>query len=305
MLVTFSVSPLKVGNARLQNFRGKTSAHGVLRDDAHVGKVEEITGAAGLGAGAAHLESPEGLAMDLRAGAAAIEVEIAHAEFIARLLKMANSAMLNRSGKQVTDLKSAIARMGHNMVRSAAISFAMAQIRASSNLKAVEEPLKELWQHSTYVAALCYVVSKKQTKINPDEAFLAGLLHGIGKLYILSRCEKHPVLFANEEALQQVIRDWHANVGKAIMENWEMAQTLVDAIGDQEDIERTHDGAADLTDVVICANMMAAYFEHPADLELNMQGVTSFKMLSLDPATTTAITAECRDEIEALRNALG
>ena len=223
----------------------------------------------------------------------------------ARLLKMANSAMLNRSGKQVTDLKSAIARMGYNMVRSAAISFAMAQIRASSNLKAVEEPLKELWQHSTYVAALCYVVSKKQTKINPDEAFLAGLLHGIGKLYILSRCEKHPVLFANEEALQQVIRDWHANVGKAIMENWEMAQTLVDAIGDQEDIERTHDGAADLTDVVICANMMAAYFEHPADLELNMQGVTSFKMLSLDPATTTAITAECRDEIEALRNALG
>ena len=223
----------------------------------------------------------------------------------ARLLKMANSAMLNRTGKQVTDLKSAIARMGYNMVRSAAISFAMAQIRASANLKSVEVPLKALWQHSTYVAALCYVVSKKQTKINPDEAFLAGLLHGIGKLYILSRCEKHPVLFANEEALVQVIRDWHANVGKAIMENWEMAQTLVDAIGDQEDIERAHDGGADLTDVVICANMMAAYFEQPADLELNMQGVTAFKMLSLDAASTTAIIKECREEIDALRNALG
>jgi len=223
----------------------------------------------------------------------------------ARLLKMSNSAMLNRSGKQVTDLKSAIARMGYNMVRSAAISFAMAQIRASANLKAVEVPLKELWEHSTYVAALCYVVSKKQTRINPDEAFLAGLLHGVGKLYILSRCEKHPVLFANEEALTQVIRDWHANVGKAIMENWEMAQTLIDAIGDQEDIERLHDGPADLTDIVICANMMAAYFEHPQDLELNMQGVTAFKMLSLDPVATTAIISECRDEVEALRNALG
>ncbi len=223
----------------------------------------------------------------------------------ARLLNMANSAMLNRTGKQVTDLKSAIARMGYNMVRSAAISFAMAQIRASANLKSVEEPLKELWQHSTYVAALCYFVSKKQTKINPDEAFLAGLLHGIGKLYILSRCEKHPVLFANPEALGQVIRDWHANVGKAIMENWEMAQTLVDAIGDQEDIERAHEGAADLTDVVICANMMAAYFEQPADLELNMQGVTAFKMLSLDAPSTTSIIKECREEIDALRNALG
>jgi HD-like signal output (HDOD) protein len=223
----------------------------------------------------------------------------------ARLLKMSNSAMLNRTGKQVTDLKSAIARMGYNMVRSAAISFAMAQIRASANLKSVEQPLKELWQHSTYVAALSYVVAKKQTKINPDEAFLAGLLHGIGKLYILSRCEKHPVLFAAEEALGQVIRDWHANVGKAIMENWEMAPSLTEAIGDQEDIERTHEGSADLTDVVICANMMAAYFDHPADLELNMQGVNAFRMLSLDAASTTAIISECREEIEALRNALG
>jgi HD-like signal output (HDOD) protein len=223
----------------------------------------------------------------------------------ARLLKMSNSAMLNRSGKQVTDLKSAIARMGYNMVRSAAISFAMAQIRASANLKSVEKQLRELWEHSTYVAALCYVVAKKQTRINADEAFLAGLLHGIGKLYILSRCERHPVLFADTEALAQVIRDWHANVGKAIMENWEMADSLVAAIGDQEDIEREHEGSADLTDVVVCANMMAAYFNDPADLELNMQGVNAFRMLSLDASTTGAIIVECREEIEALRNALG
>lgn len=223
----------------------------------------------------------------------------------ARLLKMSNSAMLNRSGKQVTDLKAAIARMGYNMVRSAAISFAMAQIRASANLKAVEKPLKDLWQQSTYVAALSYVVAKKQTRINPDEAFLAGLLHGIGKLYILSRHERHPVLFADEEALAQVIRDWHANVGKAIMENWEMAESLVNAIGDQEDIEREHEGSADLTDVVICANMMAAYYEQPADLELNMQGVNAFGKLSLDAASTTAIIAECGEEIAALREALG
>ncbi len=223
----------------------------------------------------------------------------------ARLMKMSNSAMLNRSGKPVSDLKAAIARMGYNMVRSAAISFAMAQIRASANLKAVEKPLNELWTYSTHVAALCYVVARKQTKLNADEAFLAGLLHGIGKLYILSRCDKHPVLFANEEALNQVIRDWHASVGKAILENWEMSPSLIDAIGDQEDIERTHEGAADLTDVVICANMMAAYFDQPADLELNMQNVAAFGLLHMDAPTTLATVDECREEVEALKTALG
>ncbi len=39
----------------------------------------------------------------------------------ARLLRIANSASINRSGKNVTDLRTAIARIGHNRVRSASI----------------------------------------------------------------------------------------------------------------------------------------------------------------------------------------
>ena len=57
------------------------------------------------------------------------------AALAARLLKMANSAALNRSGKSLTDLRTAINRMGYNMVRSAAITFAMAQIRLANTLK--------------------------------------------------------------------------------------------------------------------------------------------------------------------------
>src|SRR5471032_2154487 len=43
----------------------------------------------------------------------------------ARLLQIANSAALNMSGRAVTELRTAVARMGLNMVHSAAISFAM------------------------------------------------------------------------------------------------------------------------------------------------------------------------------------
>src|SRR5215218_1528836 len=41
----------------------------------------------------------------------------------ARLLQLANSAAMNFSGKAVTDLRTAVNRMGFNMVRSAAIAF--------------------------------------------------------------------------------------------------------------------------------------------------------------------------------------
>ena len=47
----------------------------------------------------------------------------------ARVLTLANSAALNRSGRTVSELKTAVNRIGHNNVRTAAVSFAIAQLR--------------------------------------------------------------------------------------------------------------------------------------------------------------------------------
>ena len=63
----------------------------------------------------------------------------------ARLMQIANSAALNFSGKPITELRTAIARMGFNMVRSAAIAFAMSQLKKVDALKGLEKPLDELW----------------------------------------------------------------------------------------------------------------------------------------------------------------
>ena len=53
----------------------------------------------------------------------------------ARLMQIANSAAINFSGKPITELRTAIARMGFNMVRSAAIAFAMSQLKKVDSLK--------------------------------------------------------------------------------------------------------------------------------------------------------------------------
>jgi HD-like signal output (HDOD) protein len=150
----------------------------------------------------------------------------------ARLLQIANSAALNLSGKAVTDLRTAVARMGFNMVRSAAIAFAMSQLKKVDSLKGLEGPLDQLWQRSAAVAAMSHVVARRFSKANPDTALLAGLLHGIGQLYILTRAHKHPALFANQPAYHQIVRDWHSSISKALLENWEMADEIVLAVSD-------------------------------------------------------------------------
>ncbi len=223
----------------------------------------------------------------------------------ARLLRLANSASVNASGKQITDLRVAIARIGLNLVRSSSITFAMSQLTRSEGLSGVKEPLRLLWQRSALVAAIASVVAKRLTKVNPDAAALAGILHGIGKLYILVNAVKFPALFSDPDTYQRIEQMWHSNIAKALLENWEMADDVVAAVHLYEDYEYTHDSGADLTDVLLIANLMATYREHPEDIELNLQGVTSARRIQLDGASFKKLLTESGAEIEALRTALG
>ena len=223
----------------------------------------------------------------------------------ARLMQIANSAALNFTGKPIQDLRTAINRMGHNMVRSAAIAFSMSQLKKVESLKGLEKPLDELWKSSAAVAAMSHAVAKRYSKINPDTGMLAGLLHGIGKLYILTRSSKHPALFADQATYNQIVRDWHSPVAKALLENWDMAEEIVNAVSDYEDTERAHSGPVDLTDVLTVGNLLAAFKEHPESLEINMHDVAACKRMNIDRASYEKLIDESETEIDALRQALG
>ena len=223
----------------------------------------------------------------------------------ARLLQIANSAAINFSGRAITDLRSAIARLGFNMVRSAAIAFAMSQLKRSSELKGLERPLEELWQCSASVAATSYVVAKRFSRVNPDTAMLAGLLHGIGKLYILTRVGNYPGLVADEATYNSIVRDWHASIAKALLENWEMAEEIVQAVSEYEDLERKGAGTPDLTDVLTVSHLLDAFKDHPETLELNMHDAAACRRMQIDAAGYRNLIEESEHEIDALREALG
>jgi HD-like signal output (HDOD) protein len=223
---------------------------------------------------------------------------------VARVLTLANSMALNPSGRNITEMKIAINRIGHNNVRTAAVSFAIAQLRRANELRQIAKELERLWQEATMVAALSYVVAARVKRINADEAMLTGLLHNVGKIYILARAQRHADLFKDPPVLAQVMRDWHANVGRAIVENWGFPEHLVDAVGEQEHIDRDV-AQPDVGDVLTVAVMMAGFVGHEADLELNMQSVKAFWRLGLDNDKCVHVMRDCVEEISALRTALG
>lgn len=167
----------------------------------------------------------------------------------------------------------------------------------------LREHLKVLWKHSVHVSAIAYVIAKNHSKVNPDEAMLAGLLHDIGKFYIFTRSEKHPELFADAEAMESLLSQWHTGIGHAILEAWDFSEDIANTANDHDDLERPHIGQPDVTDVVITANL-CAYWDKLAD-DFDWPSVTAAQRLKLDHDAIQEILKASNEEIQSIMQALG
>lgn len=223
----------------------------------------------------------------------------------ARMLRLANSAAINRSGRPVTDLKMAVTRLGGNLVRSSALSFAMNQIRRSEACREIEAEVGAVWERSTLVAALSHTLARRVSGVDADEAMLTGLLHAIGRLYVLTRAAGHRAIAGNEQALNEIMAGWQAHIGKAILADWRLPEEICEAVASQDEIdEDRRSGRISLAEVLATGIVMADYLDDADGLELAIDGSRRFARLGLDAEACRAVLAESREEILDLKRAL-
>jgi HD-like signal output (HDOD) protein len=223
-------------------------------------------------------------------------------QLAARLIQVANSASFNPSGKPLTDLRAAITRLGHRPVQSAAMSFAIKQLRLAPALRAIAKPLNVLWEESITVASICQVLARR-TKVSPDEAFLTGLLHGMGRMYIMVRSVgKSAGLSAT---LSDMINGWHPAIGKAVLENWGFSESMSEAISDQYDYDHTGQGGPDLTDILVVSVVLAVVLREPGPRTVTMDGINSFQRIGLTSQDCSDVLRHAEHQLGTLHAALG
>lgn len=226
----------------------------------------------------------------------------------AKLLQLANSSRIS-SENVVTTLSGAIKHLGlqhaHNMV----VAFTMKDLFQTGS-HTLQQHMQALWAHSRRVAAISHVLAMKlDAGFDPGLALLAGLLHDIGAIALLSYARQCPDLTQVETALDETIDKLKAQMGSAIIRSWHLPAELTTAAREAEHWDRDHDGPADHTDLVIVAQLhsfvgtkaMARYprlDEVPAYRKLDLGRLTpKFSLQLLEDA------AEEIHEIEALLHA--
>jgi HD-like signal output (HDOD) protein len=244
------------------------------------------------------LGDPKGSADDI--------VRIAGSEprLAARLLQTANSAVFNTTGRPITNLRQAVTRLGHHLVQSVTMAFAVQQMKTEPTLRPVQDRLNELWEKSIAVGSICQLLAER-LRVPPDKVFLTGLLHGIGYFYILVRAST----LLNKTELNYFIANEAANchpaIGRTILQKWGFEAVVCDAVAHQRQHDREIRRAADITDVLIASVVLAdSLLEHQGDLT-PCAGVNSFASLGLGPDDLTAIIKHTELTLGALRDSLG
>ena len=177
-------------------------------------------------------------------------------------------------------------------------------MKNESVLRNIAQPLNELWNRSVAVASICRIVARR-TRVSADEAFLTGLLHGIGYLYIMARAATHGAGLPDQQSWIDLLTGWQAAIGKSVLESWGLAPELCEAIGDQNDRERRWRHEASQSDILIASLLLNDALNTPGPNTLATDGIGVFATVGINASTAPAILSEAERQIRLVHQALG
>ncbi len=152
---------------------------------------------------------------------------------VVRLIKVSNSALYG-SSRKISTLSQAVTRMGTRIVRNLVLA-AFTQSLFPVNRSSIGLWAQSLWQHSKECALASRRIAEAVHYHDPEEAFVGGLLHDIGKLVILLKMpDKYQSVrkiqassrISTADAELRTLGCDHTLVGELLMQKWKMPANL-------------------------------------------------------------------------------
>jgi HD-like signal output (HDOD) protein len=222
----------------------------------------------------------------------------------AKLIKAANGALYHGQPK-VESCARAVARLGLNTTKHLVVSFVLRNLfqeKITSEL--LEHQARELWNHSVEIAAISMALANVTPGLDAEEALLAGLLHDIGELVILSYANKYPEINNNVDALQMVVKQLKGDIGTAILREWQFPDEFQAVAADSENWMRDPGEKADYCDAVLVAHLHSYFGMPKIDGLPALDEVPAFGKLAdgeLTPKVSMQVLDEAKEMIHETR----
>jgi HD-like signal output (HDOD) protein len=180
----------------------------------------------------------------------------------AKVLQLVNSSFIGL-GRTISDVEQAISYLGLTLLKNLTLVVQVFNVRALSEARRLQ--VHRLQRHGLLVGA----IARRMMADNPrlaDDAFMAGILHDIGKLVLLdhkpdlfdlvqtkARLARRPMY----EIEQEVLGVTHAEIGGFLLGIWGLPYQIVEAAANHHAPGRVHKPSVDVLMAVHVANNLA------------------------------------------------
>ncbi|MDZ7374671.1 MAG: HDOD domain-containing protein [candidate division KSB1 bacterium] len=158
---------------------------------------------------------------------------------VSKILRIVNSAFYGLP-KRVSTVTQATVILGFNTVKNLALSASVFDAFGNNGTGVGRWDRQKFWEHSIGCGVATKLLAREIRYSNPEEAFVSGLLHDVGKvvidqflhdqfLRILQTVEAEHCTIT--EAERQVIGVSHCDIGRWLAESWNLPVQLVECIG--------------------------------------------------------------------------
>lgn len=181
-----------------------------------------------------------------------------------KILAIANSSAYHRNNRKV-GLEHSLMTLGVEMIKTLVISESVLQVFNNFSHSSSTD-LRSFWMHSLSSAVLAREIASAMKYPHLEEAYLAGLLHDVGRLALLSTANKEYApnfLARDDEALseieEQTFRITHQEAGAWLIERWNLDSFLSDSVLYHHDAVSRLENTHPLIRIVRLAHLMSVY----------------------------------------------
>lgn len=216
----------------------------------------------------------------------------------ARVLKISNSSFYGAQ-RQIQTLPHAIMMLGFVTLKSVVVTASVKQVYHPYGLTE-----KLLWEHSFGAGLAARLIAQELRQINPDEAFLGGLFHDIGKQImnyldkekfqeVMQLCFNEGTSFAKAEQL--LFHYTHEEAGALVIKKWNFPEHLIKAVQAHHNLDLGEDEdpyLTNLTNVVSLSNLFCHRYgvgTLAAEEDLDVAASLPATRLGLDEERTAAL----------------
>jgi len=167
-------------------------------------------------------------------------------------VRIANSAAYGNR-EPVADVREAVMRMGLDATRDFVLAYSVRNLFKSNDPRALAM-MKGAWTHCASIGSACHVIARRVSRLNPEQALLAGLLHDIGVMVLISHLAAWPHVFDNTPTLAAVLKDLKHQVTAMVLRAWKLPEEVVGAAFAAEEWTREAPEQFKLADVLLLAH---------------------------------------------------